>query len=103
MVRTKASSKQGKLLLPAKLQPQPQKIAPSLSDLPISMEQNRKAMTALLSHLKTKPESSNLLETEEWVELVVTLKKMPPRERHMPYSLLVSREKIARFGLTLLV
>jgi ribosome biogenesis protein UTP30 len=87
MTRTKAYKRKDKLLLPEKKQPRPKAVAPALAELPVSVEQCRKALTALLAHLKARPEGSKLIESEEWVELVVTTKKMNPRERHMPFQM----------------
>ncbi|GAA93937.1 uncharacterized protein L969DRAFT_92158 [Mixia osmundae IAM 14324] len=76
-----------KLFTPAKLVPLPPVNPPALSELPIDQEQCRKALDALLAFHARKRQSggsSDLLETEEILSLVISLKKMTPRDRHMP-------------------
>jgi hypothetical protein len=73
------------------LPPTPPAQLPSISSLPSTIpSQAEKAIKALLNHLEKFKETkkNDLLEAveedEQWIHLVVTMKKMPEREKHMP-------------------
>lgn len=92
MTRTKSSKAReamgltAPLKLPASLAPKPALEVPTFESLPVSLEQLTKACTALHAHASqrmAKKADTDLLAgpSDEALELIVTLKRMPSQRR----------------------
>jgi ribosome biogenesis protein UTP30 len=98
--KEKAAQHAGKqpLLLPAKLAPRTVAAPPPLAAHAVDQDQCRKAIDALVANVKrqhAKREATELIETDDRLDLVITLKRMAPREKTMPIRLYVATPSLA--------